>query len=314
MSQDCHHGRQHTHHHHHHIGVAEGMTPEYVKRLQWVMFLSLIYLIIQCFGGFYSGSLALFADAGHKLADIGAIALALAASWFSSLSSSPRKTFGFYRLEILAAFINGFGLVFVSGFILWEAFQRLFQHGHTEIHGGLMLGVALLGLLINIISAYILYPSRERNLNVKGALFHILTDIANSLGEMGTAILIMLFRLNWMDALISLAISVLVLYNALRISSESLRILMEASPKHLDIPHIKDFILRRPGVKDVHDLHVWTITTGREALLAHVQVQDRLFHYETAQQLEKELRDAFDLCHITVQLEPEGFVEAEIPF
>lgn len=314
MSQDCTHGKQHINHHHHHMGLAEGMTPAYVKRLQWVMFLSVLYLFVQCLGGFYSGSLALWADAGHKLADIGAIALALAASWFANLSSSPRKTFGFYRLEILAALINGIGLVFVSGFILWEAFQRLFHHGHHEIHGGLMLGVAVLGLVINVISAFVLYPSREMNLNVKGALFHILTDIANSLGETGAAVMILLFRLNWMDALISLAIALLVLYNALRVSREALNILMEASPPRLDIPHIKDFLLRRPGVTDVHDLHVWTITTGKDALLAHVQVDVDLFRYETAQTLEKELREAFDLCHITVQLEPAGFVEEAIPF
>lgn len=314
MSQDCYHGRQHIHHHHHHIGLAEGMTPEYVKKLQWVMLLSLVYLIIQCLGGFYSGSLALWADAGHKLADIGAIALALCASWFANLSSSPRKTFGFYRLEILAALINACGLVFVAGFILWEAFQRLFHHGHVEIHGGIMLGVALFGLVLNVISAWILYPSRDFNLNVKGALFHIMADIANSFGEMGAAVAILLFRLNWMDALISLAISLLVLYNALRVLKEALNILMEASPPRLSVPHIRDFILRRTGVRDVHDLHVWTITTGKEALLAHVQVDEGAFRYETAQTLEQDLREAFDLCHITVQLEPPDFEEAEIPF
>lgn len=314
MSQDCHHGRQHIHHHHHHVGLAEGMTPGYVKRLQWVMLLSLVYLILLCVGGFYSGSLALWADAGHKLADLGAIALALAAAWFANLSSSPRKTFGFYRLEILAAFINGAGLVFVSGFILWEAFQRLFQAGHHDVHGGLMMLVALGGLMINLVSAAILYPSRERNLNVKGALFHVLTDLANSLGEMGAAAMILVFRFTWVDAVISLLIAVLVMYNALRVSGEALRILMEASPKRLDIAKIKDFILRRPGVTDVHDLHVWTITTGRDALMAHVQVQSSIFQYETAQALEADLREAFDLCHITVQLEPEGFEEEAIPF
>ncbi|WP_373531033.1 cation diffusion facilitator family transporter [Vampirovibrio sp.] len=314
MSQDCHHGRQHIHHHHHHVGLAEGLTPKYVKKLQWVMALSILYLVIQSIGGFYSGSLALWADAGHKLADTASIGLALTAAWFANLSSSPRKTFGFYRLEILAALINALGLVFVSGFILWEALQRLFHQGHGHIHGDVMLGVAVLGLVINLISAYILYPSREFNLNVKGALLHILTDIANSVGEMGAAIAILWFGFNWMDALISLLIAMLVLYNALRVMKEALHILMEAAPSRLSVPHIRDFILRRPGVQDVHDLHVWTITTGKEALLAHVRVEESLFHYQSAQQLEKELRETFDLCHITVQLEPPEFNEAEIPF
>jgi cobalt-zinc-cadmium efflux system protein len=205
-------------------------------------------------------------------------------------------------------------LVFVSGFILWEAFQRLFHQGHGHIHGGVMLGVAGLGLVINLISVYILYPSREFSLNVKGALLHILTDLANSVGEMGAAIAILWFGFNWLDALISLMISLLVLFNALRVMKEALNILMEASPPRLSVPHIRDFILRRPGVLDVHDLHVWTITTGKDALLAHVRVDESLFHYESAQALEKDLREAFDLCHITVQLEPPDFKEAEIPF
>jgi cobalt-zinc-cadmium efflux system protein len=314
MSQNCHHGQQHIDHHHHHVGLAEGLTTKYVKKLQWVMGLSIIYLVSLVLGGFYSGSLALWADAGHKLADTASIALALAAAWFANLSSSPRKTFGYYRLEILAALINALGLMFVSGFILWEAFQRLFQQGHGHIHGGVMLGVALLGLLINLISAYILYPSREFNLNVKGALLHILTDVANSVGEMGAALAILWFGFNWLDALISLMISFLVLYNALRMMKEAFNILMEASPSRLSVPHIRDFILRRPGILDVHDLHVWTITTGKDALLAHVRVDKSLFHYESAQTLEKELRETFDLCHITVQLEPPDFKEAEIPF
>ncbi len=314
MSQDCHHGRQHIHHHHHHVGLAEGITPKYLKKLQWVMFLAVIYLVLQCLGGYYSGSLALWADAGHKLADIGAIGLALCASWFSHLSSSPRKTFGFYRMEILAALINAIGLHFVAGFVMWEAVQRLLMQGHTHIEGGIMLGVSVVGLIINLVSAFILFPSRDFNLNVKGALFHIVADIANSIGEMGAGLAILLFRLTWMDVLISVTIALLIFYNAFRVLKEALHILMEAVPARLDVAHIKDFILRRPGVRDVHDLHVWTITTGKEALLAHVQVEEPLFRYETAQVLERELREAFDLCHITVQLEPPDFVESEIPF
>ncbi|WP_303674909.1 cation diffusion facilitator family transporter [Vampirovibrio chlorellavorus] len=314
MSNDCHHGRQHIRHHHHHIGVAEGLSVQHVKKLQAVMVLSVLYLLLQAAGGFYSGSLALWADAGHKLADIGAIALALAASWFANLSSSPQKTFGFYRLEILAAFVNAAGLMVVSLLIFAEALQRLLHPGEGHVHGHIMVGVAGLGFLINVISALVLYPSRSYNLNVKGALLHVMTDIANSVGEMLAAGVILWFGWLWADALIGIAISLMVLVNAGRVLREALNILMEAAPPRLSVPHIHDFILRHPGVQDVHDLHVWTVTTGKEALLAHVQVDEAHFHDETAKALEHELREAFDLCHITVQLEPPGFEEALLPF
>lgn len=310
----CHHGQQHYHHHHEHEGVAEGMTRSYVVKLQWVMGLALLYLVIQTAGSYLSGSLALLADAGHKVADIASISLALFASWFSSLSSSPRKTFGFYRLEILAALINGAGLMLIAGFILWEACQRALHPGTVEIHGGLMLGVSVIGLLINCIAARILYPAREQNLNVKGALSHVLADVMNSAGEIITAIGILAFRLYWMDTAVSIIIAALILYNAFHVFWEALNILMESAPRRLSVPVIRDFILRHPGVEDVHDLHVWTITTGKDALLAHVQVNSDAFRHETARTLEKELRERFELCHITVQLEPSGFEEAEILF
>jgi cobalt-zinc-cadmium efflux system protein len=307
LSDECRHGLQHQHHHHHHVGLAEGIRPSYVKKLQVVMALAILYLVIQTFGSVYSGSLALLADAGHKLADIGALALALFASWFSFLSASPRKTFGFYRLEILAALFNGLGLMVIACIILWEAMSRTTHP--VNIQGGLMMGVSIAGLLINIVSAKLLYPDKELNLNVKGALFHIMSDIANSLGEILAASGIMLFRLTWLDTGISMVIALLVFYNAARVFREALHILMEAAPRHLDIGKIRDYILSQPGVVDVHNLHVWTITTGKEALLAHVRVNDDTFAYPVAQTLENDLRARFDLCHITIQLEPPGFVE-----
>jgi cobalt-zinc-cadmium efflux system protein len=309
MSDECRHGKHHFHHHHHHVGLAEGITPIYIKKLQIAVGLALLYFVIQAVGSFYSGSLALLADAGHKLADIGSISLALFASWFSHLSVSPRKTFGYHRLEILAALLNGIGLVIVALFILWEAISRVIHHTEVHIEGGLMLGVSLCGLLINIISARVLYPAKELNLNVKGALFHIMADIINSLGETITAVSILFFHAVWLDTAVSAVIASLVLYNALRLFMEALNILMESAPEHLNLDDIRAFILETRGVTDVHDLHVWTITTGKDALLAHVLVNTEHFTYQTSHQLEKSLRDTFDLCHITLQLEPPGFQE-----
>jgi cobalt-zinc-cadmium efflux system protein len=310
MNNDCDYSLQHSHHHHHHAGLAGNSSPTYIKKLQWVMGLAILYLIIQVMGSSYSGSLALLADAGHKVADIAALGLALFASWFSLLSVSPRKTFGFYRLEILAALLNGLGLMAIACFIGWEALHRAAHP--PEISGGLMLGGSLLGLIINIVSARLLFPSRELNLNVKGALFHVMSDIANSLGEILAAIGIVFFHLVWLDTLISMLIALLVFYNAGRVFLEALNILMEAAPKRLDVSVIRDYIRQKPGVLDVHNLHVWTITTGKDALLAHVQVTGEQFAYPSAQNLEKDLRERFDLCHITIQLEPPGFVEEQI--
>ncbi len=312
MTDECQHGLQHHHHHHHHVGLAEGISPSYVKKLQWVMVLAIIYLVLQTMGSYYSGSLALMADAGHKLADIGAIGLALFASWFSHLSSSPRKSFGFYRLEILAALLNGLGLMAIACMILWEALSR--STHPPEIVGGTMLWVSIAGLCINILSAKLLYPDRELNLNVKGALFHIASDVVNSLGEIVAALGVIYFHFTWLDTIISMVIALLVFYNASRVFLEALNILMEASPRHLSIAKIQNFMMEQPGVLDVHDLHVWTITTGKEALLAHVKVTADHFAYASAHELEKALRETFDLCHITVQLEPPGFEEDAIPF
>lgn len=314
MSLQCRHGQEHGYHHHHHVGLAEGITPTYVKKLQWVLILAVIYLAAQAAGSFLSGSLALLADAGHKLADVGAISLALIASWFSHLASSPKKTFGYYRLEIIAALLNGLTLIFMALYILWEAYERVSSHGHAHIEGGIMFIVASAGLIINLISAKLLFPARELNLNVKGALFHIMADIADSLGAMLTAGAIMLFNITWLDTVLSVVIASLVLLSAFRIFREAFYILMESAPKRLHIPSMEQFIREQKGVLEVHDLHIWTITTGKDALLAHVKVTDEAFRHEIARELEKELRERFDLCHITIQLEPPDFVEDAIPF
>lgn len=313
MGDECQHGKQHEHHHHHHVGLAEGMAPAYAQKLQWVLGLSVFYLLAQVIGGYLSGSLALLAEAGHKLADVGAIALALFATWFASLSTSPQKTFGYFRVEILAALINGLALAVIAVSILFEAWARL-QHGHHHIEGQTMLLVASMGLLINLLAAWILFPARGENLNVKGALYHIVADILGSGGTILTAAGILIFKAMWLDTLISAVIACMVLYNAGRILREAVHILLEAAPDRLSVDAVRQFIHDREGVTDVHDLHIWTITTGKEALLAHVRVTREAFSYHTAQTLEKELRDTFDLCHITVQLEPPGFEEDEILF
>ena len=313
MSKPCHHG-QSASHRHHHIGVAEGVSPIYTHKLRIALALGVCYFFAQVLGAYFSGSLALLADAGHKLADILAMALALGASWFASLATSPRKTFGYHRLEILAAFLNGMGLFFIALFILWEAAQRFLAGTVVEVEGGIMLGVSLVGLVINIVSAVVLYPSRDMNLNVKGALFHLMADIADSVGTFLTALGVLLFHITWLDTLLSSIIAALVMMNAIRLFREAFNILMESAPPHLPLQTIREYILARPTVLGVHDIHIWTVTTGKDALLAHVQVEQENFNQQTVRQLEHDLRERFDFCHLTIQLEPPGFEEAPIPF
>lgn len=313
MGMHCHHGEHHFHHHHH-SGLAEGMSPSYLKKLKQVMLLGLLYFIAQVLGSYFSGSLALLADAGHKLADIAVLGLALFAAWFGHKAVSAQKTFGFHRLEIVAALINGGALMLIAVFILLQAWQRFSHQEAIEVEGGIMMLVAVFGLIINLISVRLLYPAKALSLNVKGAIFHLMADILNSVGEMLTAGGILLFRLYWLDTLVSVLIAAVVLYNASRVFSEAFHILMESAPKHLDVSKVEAHILQTVGVTGVHDLHIWTIATGKDAILAHVQVTADAFIHETARHLETDLRTTFDFCHITLQLEPPGFEEAEILF
>lgn len=310
---DCQHGHHHLHHHHHHDGLAEGLTHENIVRLRNTLLLSAVYLLLQFFGGYFSGSLALMAEAGHKLSDMLAIGLALFAAWFATRPATTEKTFGFGRMEILVAMGNGTVLILVAAEILQEAFHRI--HGdHGEINSLLMMGVACIGLLLNLVSMGILRPSRHKNLNVKVAYLHVMTDLIGSAGTLVSAILIWLTHWQWLDLLLSSAIALLVFCNALRILAEALHVLMEAAPSHLDLAKLERFLLGLPHVNHIHDLHVWTITTGKDALLVHANVSKEAFVYDTAKNIESRLRDEYGFCHITVQLEPDGFEEKALPF
>jgi cobalt-zinc-cadmium efflux system protein len=313
--QDCFHGEHHEHHRHQHVGLAEGMKRPHLKRLRLVMVLSAFYLAAQIAGAYWSGSLALLAEAGHKFSDVSFIALALIAAWFAGLAPTPQKTFGFARIEVVAAFLNGLALVWVAGFILYEAYSRLSgEHHHVE--GNLMLWVASGGFLINLACMRALHPSIEENLNVKSAFYHITADLLGSAGTIVSALLIIFFEWHRADSVLSVLIAMLVLYNAIRLLRESTHILMDATPKYFDPDQLELFIRSFQGVLSVHDLHVWTITTGKDALLAHVVVEPEHFNHETVDTIEHGLRERYDLCHITLQIEPPDFADAEarMPF
>lgn len=271
------------------------------RKLRQVIALTAVYLVAEVLGGIFSGSLALLADAGHMLADLGSATLALFAAWLATHPPSPQKTFGYYRMEILAAFVNGLFLAAVSVWIFYEALHR-FATPHA-IHGDWMLGVALGGLMVNLVAAWLLHDFQGENLNMRGAYLHVLGDLLGSVGAIVAAILVLMFGWNWADPVISILIALLVLVSAGRLVWDSVNILLEASPAHINVDAVRQAMLTVEGVLSVHDLHVWSITSGQDAIAAHVVVCEGLSHLDILDKLQTILTQQFKLGHSTLQLE-----------
>ncbi|HEX4131015.1 MAG TPA: cation diffusion facilitator family transporter [Pirellulales bacterium] len=289
----------------HHHGHQHGRTGRDKLRLRITLVLVLAYMVAEVIGGLASDSLALMADAGHMFADVGSLALSLAALWIAERPPTPQRTFGYYRAEILAALANGALLVAVSIFILVEAVER-FEQPHA-IRGGLMLVVASGGLAVNLVALFILHGGSEQSLNMRGAWLHVLADALGSAGAMLAGVLIWAFSWYWVDAAISIVIGVLIVASAWGLVQESVSILMEGAPAGIDVDEVRDAIKALPGVISVHDLHIWTITSGVHALAAHV-VADRAPPYrELLDSLRRTLHDRFGFDHLTVQIEPQDW-------
>ncbi len=313
MSHHHSHERNHSHNHSHaHSDHGHGdpadISAARIKTLRWSMALTGLYLIAEVIGGYLSGSLALLADAGHMLADVAAIGLALFAAWICTQDAGEQKTYGFHRIEILAAFINGLALAGISFLIIYEAYHRFLSP--EEVQGNLMMGVAIGGLIINIIVAKILHGDHEHDLNIKGAYLHVLGDLLGSIGAILAAGLIHFYGWLWADPLISVIISLLVLYSAFRLLIEATDILMENSPSHIDVKEVESAILALKGVQAIHDLHIWTISSGKHSLSAHVTVEADAYSPETLTRLQNCLKENFALNHSTIQLEPPNSEES----
>ena len=261
----------------------------------------LLYAAAEVVGGLLSGSLALLADAGHMLSDAGALALSLFAIWIARKPATSGHTYGYYRSEILAALVNGATLVAISGYIFYEAFRRLGEP--PQVEGGLMMLVAVGGLLVNVVGLAILQGGRGESLNVRGAWLHVLTDALGSVGAIAGGVLIWAFGWNWADPVASVLIGMLVIFSAWGLLRETVNVLLEGAPGNIDVDSVRDRILACPGVDDVHDLHVWTITSGMPALSAHVVVEREQFRQETLVRVRECLHHDFGIDHVTIQLE-----------
>ena len=271
-----------------------------LPRLAVVLALTVVFMVVEAIGGWISGSLALLADAGHMLTDAGALGLSLFSAWIALRPASPRKTYGYQRWEILAALINGAALFGIATWVILEAIQRI--HHPQPIRAQLFLIVAAGGLLVNLISLAILHGIRKGNLNTRGAYLHVLGDALGSVGALGAAGIILLTGWTLADPIVSIALALLILIGAWRLLRESTDILLEGVPGHVSMAEVQRRMLGVAGVTAVHDLHVWTVTSGMVAMSGHAIVPRLDTHPEVLDRIRSELA-LLGISHVTIQLE-----------
>jgi cobalt-zinc-cadmium efflux system protein len=277
------------------------------RRVLLALCLTAIYMVAEAVGGIASNSLSLLADAGHMLADVAALSISLFAFALIARPKNHRASFGHYRAEVLAALFNGVILLLVSFFIIKEAITRFFTP--SEIEADLMILVAVGGLFINMISLSLLHRDKGNNLNVRGAWLHILSDTLGSVGVIISGLLIRFFGWNLADPIASIVIAGLVSYSAIHLVMDTLRVLMEHTPLHIDPCLVADAILAIPGSVMVHDLHIWSITSGKEALSVHVVAQEHTDYNQLLSKIQQMLDKQFNINHATIQIENECLVK-----
>jgi cobalt-zinc-cadmium efflux system protein len=280
------------------------------RALVVVLALTATFTVVEVVGGLLTGSLALLADAGHMLSDNLSLGLALFAAWLAGRPATPERSFGYQRAEILAALFNGVTLVAISIWIFIEAYSRLREP--PEVLGGWMLAVAALGLLANTAGALILSRSEGENLNVQGALRHVIADALGSVGAIVAALVIVLTGWRYADPLVSVAIGLLILASSWSLLRDSTNILLEATPRGIDAEEVGRRMAGAEGVVEVHDLHIWTITSGFPALSAHVLVSQREDCHARRRDLEHLLAHEYGISHTTLQVDHVGDHEGEV--
>lgn len=270
-----------------------------IRALKFALFLTAIFFVIEIVAGFVTNSLALLSDAGHMLTDILALVVSLYASYLMRRSPTIHKSYGYYRSEVLAALLNGIILWLVVGVIFYEAVQRLFLPENVNSGGVVIVGAA--GLIVNLIVARMLRGHED--LNMKGAYLHVMTDALGSVAALLSGILIYFTGWYTFDPILSFAIGALVLYSSWSLIRDSINILMESVPKHLDPTVIRRSVLLCRGVENIHDLHIWSISSRSHALSAHIVVPPQTDAAEVRERVEEILRTEFALDHTTLQIE-----------
>ncbi|MCR2804628.1 cation diffusion facilitator family transporter [Paenibacillus soyae] len=305
------HSHEHGHHHHGHLGHHHH-GPNNKAGLAIALIITSGIMLLEFVGGLVTGSLALLSDSGHMLSDAGALALSLAAMWFAAKPASPNKTYGYYRFEILAALLNGVTLFVIAGFIIAEAIERL--QNPPEVASGSMMLIAAIGLLANLISAWVLMRKGDvhGNLNVRSAYLHILGDALGSVGAIVAGLVMMAFNWYIADPIISVIVALLILKSAWGVIQATVHILMEGTPVTIDAAQVRKSLLDIEGVKDVHDLHIWTITSGLDSLSCHLLIEDGASSQRVLQEAVKRIEETFKIQHTTIQVEKSQLQHSEM--
>ena len=295
-----HHG--HSHRYHHENGRSARGS------LKLALVITATFLIAEFIGALYTNSLALLADSGHMLTDVAALGLSFFAMGFATKRATPQRTYGFYRVEILAALLNGVLLILIALYVFYEAYHRFLNP--PQVKADWMLFVATLGLLANLASAYLLFGNRKESLNVRGAFFHILSDAIGSVGAIFASIAILLGGYEIADPLISSVVALLILSSSWILIRDAVDILLESTPAHINIVTLREQLGQVEGVGSVHDLHVWTLTSGVLAMSCHVVAQNDDFdRTELLSRVNGVVREAFRIDHTTIQIEEAGITQ-----
>ncbi len=283
--------------------MSHNHRTESLKGLKWTLTLTAVLMVAEFIGGWLSGSLALVSDAGHMLTDVLALSLSLLAIRFATTPANAKKTYGFYRLEILAALLNGVTLIVLSGYIFYEAWQRF--GSPTEIKSGIMILVALTGLAVNLAGYFILRNSSKENLNVRGAFLHVVGDLLSSVAVVIGGLVIRFTGWLLIDPILSVLIGAMVLKGAYGLVRESVDILLEAAPAGIESAEIEKAISGIKGVNALHHLHVWSLSSGIHAVSTHVQIDDQMTSQSDAllKEIQELMEHKFGILHTTIQFE-----------
>ncbi|MEF2148141.1 cation diffusion facilitator family transporter [Aquilutibacter rugosus] len=300
------HGHSHDDSHYHHAPVA---TVDNARRMKWVFGLTLGYAAVQAVGGWLAGSLALIADAGHMVSDAAALLLALVAYRIAAKPADKHRTYGFQRVRVLAALANGAGLLLLVVWIIWEAIQRIREP--APVMAGPMLTVAVIGLLVNVLAAFILAKGQRNDGNLRGAYLHIIGDLLGSVGAIAAAIGILLTGWTLLDPLLSVLVSLLVVRSAWKLVSDSVRVLLQAVPQGLDIEVAQAGLASLPGIAETGHFHAWTLTDDSSIASVHVTPAPGADPLALPGIAAAWLQEQYSIDHVTVQVDPPGGLRLE---
>lgn len=289
----------HAHGHDHDHGAPSRVRSR--RALSTALALTLGFMAVEIVGGFATNSLALLSDAAHMFTDGLGLALGLFGVWVADQPATSRKTYGYHRAEILIALVNGLALWLVVLWVFWEAWHRM--AAPPPVNGGGVLGVAVVGLVVNLVAAWLLSSAASENLSVRAALLHVLSDLLGSVGVIASGIAILVTGWSAADAVASAMIAVLILVSSFGLIREAVDVLMEAVPRHIDLDELRRTLEEVPGATEVHDLHVWSLTTGHCALSAHAVVEEGVHSDHVLAEMTDRLADRFGIHHVTIQLE-----------